>query len=453
MKKLLLALALLLVPAAASAQCNGVFPNNTACGNITGSSATPRPVPLSSFPAATPGGTNGQIQFNNSGLFGGFTMAGDCTVVTTTGVITCNRTNLQSGDYAITTTDCNKTISESGTLKTLTLPAVAGFTEGCLIRINNANSTRGQKLSGFPNAGQGCSLGQNILWPSGNCAVQVVNGAWATVVPQRRWKVPAALTIYSNNGGSNTNDCLATGAANACASTQYALYSACNEYDFTGLETGQTILTVQLDNADTNGVHYSCRTQTGAQGGGPIIIQGAASSTVLSGVGTNAVGAFTNAIIQVRNITLQTTSNGACIGAGLHSQIYILDAVTFGACAGGHINADQQSDVYILNDYTVAGNAPFHFFVQNGGQILTQATVVATLSGNVTVTAWAEAGQLGSLIVPNWTVNLNTFTVTGQRASINNFSLAFTGLGTTACTNTYFPGNVNGGTSGGSQCL
>jgi hypothetical protein len=37
----------------------------------------------------SPGGTNGQIQYNASGSFGGFTMSGDCTINTSTGVIAC----------------------------------------------------------------------------------------------------------------------------------------------------------------------------------------------------------------------------------------------------------------------------------------------------------------------------------------------------------------------------
>jgi hypothetical protein len=37
----------------------------------------------------TPGGTVGQVQFNSAGSFGGFTMSGDCTLVTSTGVVTC----------------------------------------------------------------------------------------------------------------------------------------------------------------------------------------------------------------------------------------------------------------------------------------------------------------------------------------------------------------------------
>ena len=47
MKRLLLALALILAPSWAVAQCNGTFPNNTVCGNITGSSNLPRPTSTS----------------------------------------------------------------------------------------------------------------------------------------------------------------------------------------------------------------------------------------------------------------------------------------------------------------------------------------------------------------------------------------------------------------------
>lgn len=92
MKRLLLALALVLVPGVAFGQCNGVFPNNTVCGNITGAGNLPRPTSPASFLGAA-GGTNGQIQYNNSSALAGFTMNGDCTVVVSTGAITCTKTN------------------------------------------------------------------------------------------------------------------------------------------------------------------------------------------------------------------------------------------------------------------------------------------------------------------------------------------------------------------------
>lgn len=72
MKRILLALALLLFPSLCWAQCNGVFPNATVCGNATGSSNTPRPTSPSAFQGSA-GGSNGQVQYNNSGSLAGFT--------------------------------------------------------------------------------------------------------------------------------------------------------------------------------------------------------------------------------------------------------------------------------------------------------------------------------------------------------------------------------------------
>lgn len=88
--RLLIALTLFLVPALAQAQCNGIFQANKVCGTLTGG------VPSQQSPAAfqgSAGGTNGQIQYNNSGALAGFTMSQDCTTNTSTGVITCLKTN------------------------------------------------------------------------------------------------------------------------------------------------------------------------------------------------------------------------------------------------------------------------------------------------------------------------------------------------------------------------
>src|SRR5882762_5429029 len=92
MKRLLLVLALFLAPSAVLAQCNGVFPNNTVCGNITGASNLPRPTSPVSF-LGSAGGTNGQIQYNNSGALAGFTAIQDCTTTPSTGVVLCTKTN------------------------------------------------------------------------------------------------------------------------------------------------------------------------------------------------------------------------------------------------------------------------------------------------------------------------------------------------------------------------
>ena len=76
MKKLFLALALCLWSTLAFAQCNGVFSANTICGTVAG--GIPGQVSTSVL-TGIPGGSNGQIQYNNSGAFGGFTAGGDLT--------------------------------------------------------------------------------------------------------------------------------------------------------------------------------------------------------------------------------------------------------------------------------------------------------------------------------------------------------------------------------------
>lgn len=49
--------------------------------------------------SASPGGSSGQIQYNNSSSFGGFTMAGDATLVAATGTITFATVNANVGTF------------------------------------------------------------------------------------------------------------------------------------------------------------------------------------------------------------------------------------------------------------------------------------------------------------------------------------------------------------------
>jgi hypothetical protein len=91
MKKLLLALAIAIgLPSSAFSQCNGVFQPGFVCGNPTGSPALPKQATASAF-TATPAGSPGQIQYNNSGVFGAFTASGDATINTATGVVSIPR--------------------------------------------------------------------------------------------------------------------------------------------------------------------------------------------------------------------------------------------------------------------------------------------------------------------------------------------------------------------------
>lgn len=236
MKKLLIIFTFLLAPSLASAQCNGVFPNNTACGNITGSSNTPRPVPLSSFPTTTPGGTTGQIQYNNSGAFGGFTTSGDCTINTSTGVVSCPAFsfatfNAQIGNYPIATTDCGKTVTFSSGPFTATLPAASGFTAGCRVQVCNINpNTNGQRavrLSGFPNP-----LFARLYMQQCTIVTNIASTAWQASYAPGRFHPAFTPNLLVDNGGSSANDgFVSNAAANALDSMATCFQILQVEYD------------------------------------------------------------------------------------------------------------------------------------------------------------------------------------------------------------------------------
>jgi len=132
----------------------------------------------------TPGGTNGQQQYNNASAFGGFTQSGDCTLNTSTGVSNC-------AHAPTTLTDSSSvTWTTTGALSNSILTGV------------HTTSTRALNLSGLASGDyatlvykQDSTGGANITGGTG-CTWQVAGPGGYTSTSTFFATAPAASTVY-----------------------------------------------------------------------------------------------------------------------------------------------------------------------------------------------------------------------------------------------------------------
>jgi len=440
MKRFLLALALLLIPSTGWAQCNGVFANNTVCGNNTGTSNTPRAVSPASLLGAA-GGTNGQVQVNNAGALGGLTntqLTADINTFTPTlpGTVPAGggASSFKTSNYTIANTDCGTTVQYgtgvTGSI-TATLPSTTGFPVGCTVIVKNGDTVRGKFLSGFP------SDLNAILYPLQSATVQVINSAWVTVRNPGRWAIPSSISFFVDTAGSNTaNDGLATGASGAFATLQ------------------KCVTTIQQA-VDTGPFNPICKMAdgtyaTGATDGGggalingPLVGSGFLNITGNSVTPTNVVidGAASPYCIQAQNYAQVTVSYVQCKNAALlfaapiNSAWMQLCGVDVGSTTAGGIQLYSSRQSYmevicgpITNSGTTAG---YGIQVSHQGNFrataLLTGNTLMTYNQNITFSVtnvYAASGgdftltQYPSAAATPW--NANGKTITGQKWQIDS---------------------------------
>jgi hypothetical protein len=432
MRKLLLALALLLTPSLAIAQCNGVFPVGTYCGNNSGVPAVPSPVPA-------PGSLSvPQYDFiigNASNVGTATALTGDCTYGAS-GII-CTKTNgvafgslatlnaVPAGSLpagvdtnvlrtatttdAILTSDCGKTVQEgagSTGYFTVTLPAVSGFATTCKVTVTNGDTVRAKKLSGFP------TNVRATLYPLQTVVVEIINGAWVSNQPApSRWAIPASVTIYvDNTNGNDTNDGLASGSGNAFQTLAHAIAIA-QTFDI-----NEQAVVVQLATSETY-TTSNLVVSNAFVGATYITIQGDCTSsatwpnTILS-VTASTVGIIVQDYATLVFQCLEFSGGSGAIA--LESQKHgIIDfqSVVFAAFSGGsHLFTNKLGVINATGNYTISGGAAQHIISNFGEVDLTGVTV--TLTGTPAFSAAFIIAQNNGYVVAT-----NTFSgsATGTR--------------------------------------
>lgn len=363
--------------------------------------------------------------------------------LTTTGGVDVNTLNSQVANYTIAAADCGKTV-QAGTgstgIFTVTLPSVSGFSGTCTVTVVNGDSARGKVLSGFPTGTQ------TILWPKQTIIVKIINGAWATTEKPGRYRLTAATTVYFNqSAGSNSNDGLAAGASNAFATLQFAWDTAATQFDL----AGQT-LTIQAASGQTYTTGLTTSTpMVGSIGATGVIIDGGTSTFSLAGAYVFELGSGVGApglMFTIQNLTC-TNSVGGCID-NFGAVVNVAGGVIFGTVAGSHMKAAHPgAQIFVLNNYTIAGNAAIHFDSETGGLIVTHGLTAACTGGAAyTFTIFAYAAGVSNIYAGGMTF-ASCGLVTGTRYAVyQNANVDVSAGGAN-----YFPGNVAGAAALGGQ--
>lgn len=344
--------------------------------------------------------------------------------------------NAKSANYTIQTSDCGKIVQETLGPWLVTLPAPAGFSEGCTVGVINGNALRAHRLTGFP------AYTPTFLYSGQLEAVKIVNGAWAVVLQPGRFKVTTSTTIFVNqSSGSDTlNDGLDVTAPKQTA--QQCLYTISNDLDFFTNVASIPLVTCKLGANDTTGVHFGPQGLSGAAAGGASTLDGNGFSIANSGDTDDAIHLFFGAVLYITNLTIIAGPNnhsGLSLEHGANAFIKANDVFTGTTQNTNHIIVRDGAAVELDNNYSISGPAFAHAFCTNGGTIRAPAAITASVTTNINVVDTILATAGGVCDFSNVTFG-GAGSVTGQRFQANNAII----LSKSSTPQTSIPGSAAG---------
>mgnify|MGYP006921320184 CR=1 FL=1 len=360
----------------------------------------------------SPGGTSGQIQWNNAGVFDGFTASGDATITPSTGAVTI-------ANDAVTYAKMQNVGANS-------VPARAAGTSGDLSEVAlGASQILGRGSTG--NIAP-ISIGSGLI----------MNG---TTLSAGREVLGAVRTYYVRTDGNDSNDGLSNTSGGAWLTLQKAM-----DHISANLDLGSYNVTVNVaDGTYTAGLALKTYRATS----GTISFVGnttTPANVVVSTTGSTAISTATGATgyFAVSGMELTTTTSGDCAGISGGGIKVSFSSMRFGTSAGGsHVLASQGAKVELTGTNYISGNAAVGLWATRQAMIYvssstlnyTTAVTYSAMNFYASENSWIDA----------FSVTFSGSAVTGKRYSAVGVSGIFTNGGSS----TYIKGSVAGTVASG----
>lgn len=256
---------------------------------------------------------------------------------------------------------------------------------------------------------------------------------WQSTIGVRQ-ALTTGLSFYVRTDGNDSNSCLVNNSGGACLTLQGAWNKIANGYDLRGFTA-----TVNI----SNGTYAAGMLDLNAPAvGGPVSFVGNVGTpgNVIISASSGDCFEISQSVITISGMKL-TNSGGSDVHAYRSGVINISSGIEFGAASESHMFADNEGQIIAQGNYTINGNAPYHWLGHTEGYISVISKTV-TLSGTPTFSStFAYAVRGGVMEVAD---NTYTGSATGIRFITDNGGSIYTN-----CSLTCLPGDAAGQNNAG----